>query len=147
MPVVDLGVDYTDVQNEDKFEPLPGGTYDFTIAAVESKQSAKGRPMIKWKLAVNHDGQRRVLFYNTVLPWDNPETGELDAGGVGMLVGLCKAVGKPWTGSSIDTDSYVGLGGTAEVVQKPGRSQDPATGEWVEDPNADPQNDVKKFVY
>jgi len=30
-PMIDLGVDYSDVQNEDIFTPLPNGTYDFTV--------------------------------------------------------------------------------------------------------------------
>ena len=146
MPEIDLGVNYDDVQDEDKFEAAPGGVYSFIVASIEPKTSAKGRPMLKWTLDFQHEGKTRKLFNNTVLPWLNPETGELDAGGVGMLVAQCKAVGLPWTGQKFVTEGYIGRGGSVEVVQKIRQVKD-VTGNYVDDPDGQLVNEVKKFVY
>jgi hypothetical protein len=146
MPEIDLGVDYTDVQDEDKFEAAPPGTYQFTVKGVEPKTASTGRPMLKWTLGFNHEGKEYKLFNNTVLPWNNPATGELDVGGVGMLVAQCKAVGLPWTGNKFKTEDYIGRGGTVEVVQKIRQVRE-ASGSYVDDPNGDVVNDVGKFVY
>ena len=146
MPEIDLGVNYEDVKDEDKFEAAPGGVYQFIVASIEPKTSGKGRPMLKWTLEFQYEGKTRKLFNNTVLPWINPESGELDAGGVGMLVAQCKGVGLPWTGQKFMTEEYIGRGGSAEVVQKP-RQIKAGTGNYVDDPNGEVVNDVKKFIY
>ena len=144
MPVIDLGVDYSDVQDMDVFEPLPNGTYDFIVKSVEEKTAASGRPMLKWVFAVNHEGKDYQLFYNTVLPWYHD--GELDMGGVAMLVGTTKALGKPWTGQQLNTEDYIGAAGAAEVYQKPKQVKQ-ADGSYADDPSGQAVNDIRKFVY
>jgi len=144
MPIIDLGVDFTNVQDMDTFEPLPNGTYDFIVSSCEEKIAASGRPMLKWILSVNHDGKERKLFYNTVLPWE--KDGELVTSGLGMLVGLSKALGKPWTGRKLSTEDYLGLAGVAEVNQKPKQAKQ-ADGSYADDPFGGVVNDIKKFVY
>ena len=146
MPEIDLGVNYEDVQNEDKFEPAPVGVYPFTVASIEPKTSGKGRPMLKWTLEFQHDGKTKKLFNNTVLPWLNPETGELDAGGVGMLVSQCKAVGLPWPGQKFITEDYLNRGGSVSVGQQLRQMKD-STGNYGDDPDGDIVNVIKKFVY
>uniref|UniRef100_A0A6M3LCV9 DUF669 domain-containing protein n=1 Tax=viral metagenome TaxID=1070528 RepID=A0A6M3LCV9_9ZZZZ len=146
MPVIDLGVNFEDVKDQDVFEPMPVGTYDFTVASVESKSSATGRPMLKWTLDVSHDGKARKLFNNTVLPWNNPQTGQLDIGGVGMLVAQCKAVGLPWSGGALSTEDYVGRGGQVKVSQKTKQVKS-ADGTYVDDPNGQIVNDIQGFEY
>ena len=144
MPVIDLGVDFTDVKDMDVFEPLPNGTYDFIVASVEPKKSAAGRPMIKWTFKVNHEGKEYKLFYNTVLPYFHDN--EWDMGGVGMLVSTTKALGKPWTGQTLETEDYIGLSGACEVMQKPKQVKQP-DGSYADDPNGAVVNDINKFVY
>ena len=144
MPTIDLGVDYTDVKDEDTFSPLPNGTFEFTVLAVEPKQSQKGRPMIKWTFLVNYEAKDYRLFYHTVLPWE--VNGQWEVGGVGMLVSVCKALGMPWTGKSINTEDYLGNSGTFEVIQKPKQSKQP-DGSYADDPNGGVVNDIGKFVY
>ena len=143
-PMIDLGVDYSDVQNEDIFTPLPNGTYDFITSSVEAKNSMAGRPMIKWTFTVNHEGKEYKLFYNTVLPWE--KDGEWDVGGVGMLVSVCKALGQPWTGKGLNTEDYVGVGGSCEVIQKPKQIKG-SDGVYADDPSGQVVNDIAKFVY
>jgi len=148
MPIVDLNVDFSQVQDEDKYPVVPNGEYDFTIVACDHATTQAGRPQIKWRLEVmDPDTNKPVkIGYNTVLPWVTPE-GKQDAGGVGLLVSLCKAVGLPWTGTQLDTDDYIGRIGRAVVVQKPGRVQN-EEGKWVNDDDpSNKVNDIKKFVY
>ena len=143
MPTIDLGVDFEDVKNEDQFEPLPNATYDFTVASCEPKTALSGRPMIKWTFDIIYEGRARKLFHNTVLPWT--KDGELDVSGIGMLVAVCKALGRPWSGGQITTEDYLGLAGACEVYQKPKQVKD-VTGQYVDDPEGGVVNDIKKFV-
>ena len=145
-PTIDLGVDFEAMKEATKFAVVPDGDYDFQITKGELKQSSAGRPMIKWTLQVANpdDGKPVNIFYNTVLPWRD-SAGELDVSGCGMLVNLCQGVGNPWTGSSIDPDSYIGLGGRARVTQRRQQMQD-ENGKWVPDPDGDLMNDIKKIL-
>jgi len=145
MPTIDLNVDYSDVQDEDVFKPLPPGTYQFTVQSIEQTTSKEGRPMLKWIYAIVHDGKNNKLSYYTVLPW--LVNGQVDTGGVGMLVAATKAVGNPWTGQTLDTEDYLGLEGQMEITQKPKQIPGPA-GKYIDDPDSDVMvNDIKRFVY
>jgi len=144
MPVIDLGVDYSSVEDMDKFDPMPNGTYEFSVASIEEKTSQKGRPMLKWTFRIPFDGSERKLSYFTVLPWQ--KDGEWDLSGMGMLVSVTKALGRPWTGQSLSTEDFLGLGGQMEVVQKPKQIKGP-DGVYTDDPDGDVVNDIKKFVY
>jgi len=145
MPVIDLNVDFEDVQDEDAFKPLPEGTYDFTVQSVEQATSKKGRPMLKWTYSIVHDKKEHKLSYYTVLPW--MVDGQVDTGGVGMLVGATKAVGIPWTGQQLVTEDYLGAKGSMIVSQKPKQVKGP-DGTYVDDPDSDTMvNDIKGFVY
>jgi len=144
MPTIELGVDFSDVQNEDTFEPLPNGTYDFITTSAEPKNSAAGRPMIKWVFTVNHEGKDYKFFYNTVLPWE--VDGEWVVSGVGMLVSVCKALGVPWQGKSLNLEDYLGLGGVCQVVQKPKQVKGP-DGVYADNTIGEVVNDISKFNY
>jgi len=149
MPVVDLHVNYEDVQDMDKFPVVPNGVYDFVIKALEPKSSkAKGRPMFLWTFTITdpETGQPTNILNNTVLPWIPPGENEVDASAVGMLVQTCKSVGMPWTGGKIATEDYVGRGGRFELIQKPKQIED-GEGNWVNDPSGEKVNQVKKFIY
>jgi len=144
MPVIELGVNFEDVKHLDEFEPVPNGDYQFIVAGVESKNSQAGRPMLKWTLNVTHDGKERKLFYNTVLPWVKDDG--LDTGGLGMLVQITKALGKPWTGQALSTEDYIGLAGMCQVIQKPKQVKQ-LDGSYAVDPEGGVTNDIKKFIY
>jgi len=144
-PVIDLNVDYSDVQDEDVFTPLPPGTYSFRVQSVEALTSKKGRPMLKWTYAIVHEAKEYKLSYYTVLPW--MVDGKVDTGGVGMLVSATKAVGLPWTGQQLVTEDYLSAEGTMEVVQKNRQKAGP-DGKYIDDPDSDEKvNDIKRFVY
>jgi len=148
MPVINLGVNYDDVKHLDEFKTVPDGTYSFYIKGVEAKKSSSGRDMLTWQLAVNHpeDNAEVVVFYNTPLPSIDPNTGEVNTSGLGFLVSLCKSVGKPWDGGNINTDEYVGSGGTVRIKEVPRQVAD-ETGTYVDDPSGKKRNEVDKFVY
>jgi len=152
MPTIDLNVNFDDVKDEDRPKPIPPGTYPFTILSWEKLESGEtsknpGRPYLVWQLAVEvESGKTRRQRFMTMLPWPDPVTGEVIITGVGNLVGLCKAVGKPWTGSAIDPDEYVNLSGVVRIKQVPARKQNEA-GQWVDDQDAPPTSDVAGFEY
>lgn len=153
MPVVDLGVDYEDVKNQDIMDPMPIGTYEFQVESVEEKAAATtGRPMLKWTLKVinNEEYRNRKLFNNTVLAWIDPKTGEQDSNVFG-LVAQCKAVGVPWTGKNLNTEDYVGRTGQVTVIQKKKQTLqiNHKTGveEYVNDDDAPLVNEIKRFIY
>lgn len=142
-PVFNLGVDFSDVQDTDKFEPMPVATYSFQILDAISGETGDGRPIIKWTIGIieSEEYNNRQLFYNTPLPWE--KNGQQDISGVGFLVNITKGVGKPWDGKQLVTEDYIGSTGQVEVKQKLKREQN-AEGKWV---NTDEVvNEVKKFV-
>jgi len=147
MPTINLGVDFSDVENEDTFPVLPNGTYPFKTTKVEGANSKSsdppGRPMIKWTFTTVQDGIDFNNFHYTVLPWE--VDGEWIASGVGMLVTVCKALGKPWTGKNLVTEDYLGVSGTYVLEQALRQKQAP-DGSWVDDPNGAPVNVIKSFV-
>lgn len=153
---IDLGVDFENVKDEDKFPLLPTGAQPFVVEKIEKvltgpNAKTPNRPMLKWTLGFNHPekGTHMQLTFNAVLPWIPPNTTEMDVSGVGQLVAICKAVGLPWAGQKLDPTAYLGRGGTANIIQRK-RNKQNEEGKWVEDPNSDPQNDFdrnKPFVY
>ncbi len=149
MPVVDTCVNFDDIKDLDKGPPpFDSGTYKFQVESIEQKETGPdsknpGRPMLLWWLGVIESpglvGRR--LPYNTVLPWMNPSAPpgeERDTSGCGLLVAVCKAVKKPWTGQQITTEDYIGLTGDMIVGQKP-IGAGPRQGEMA--------NNITKFVY
>ena len=124
MPVIDMNVPADVVSKLDTFELLESGTYEFQIRNIEQKQTGQesnspGRPMLTWELEIigHPQYQGRRVFYNTVLPWVNQ--GQLDTSGCGLLVAITKGVRKPWTGSAINTEDYLGLTGPVVIGQAP----------------------------
>lgn len=145
MPEIDLGIEFEDVKDEDKFDPMPAAAFEFQILAQESRETGAGRPTINWTLGViNHSEYvGRQVFYNTPLPWD--KDGQRDISGIGFLVALAKAVGREWSGGKIVPEEYVGLVGEVIWKQKPKQELNPETGKYE---NTDEIiNVVRKFVY
>ena len=147
MPTIDIGVDFSDVQDMDKFPVIPNGTYPVTARNIDAKPSSKGRPMLTWWFDAIDEatGDKASIPYNTVLPWE--KDGEIDVSGCGMLVQVCKALGLPWTGKKLNTEDYIGRSGMAEIIQQRKQTKDPDTGAYVDDPSGDKVNAIKKFIY
>lgn len=149
MPEIDLGLEFGEVKDEDKFDPMPLATYEFQILSYEMRetQSGKnaGRPGISWVLAViNHsEFTGRQVFYNTPLPWE--KDGQRDISGIGFLVALAKAVKREWTGGKITPEEYVGLIGEVALKQKAKQELNPETQKYEDTDEI--INVVKKFVY
>ena len=146
MPEFELGVPYSEVENSDLFEPMPAGTYEFQVLESTFGDTAAGRPMFKWVLGIinNEEYKGRQLFYNTPMPWNNPNTGQKDISGIGLLVALMKSLRQTWEGGTFTSETYVGLSGKVEVKQKQKMELGPV-GKYV--PTDEIVNDVKKFVY
>jgi hypothetical protein len=147
MPTIEIGVDFSEMKDLDKFAIVPAGTYEFTVRDIKSKNSKAGRPMLTWSIQVTDpvSNSPTSVLYNTVLPW--MKDGQWDVSGCGMLVQVCKALGLPWTGRSLDTEAYVGRNGNVDIIQKPRQVLNPDTGKYENDPSGDVVNDVKGFVY
>ena len=155
MPTINLGVSYEDIKDLDKFPVLPAGSHPFTIRSVsliKTGPSSKtpGRPMLKAMLEFVDPatGSPFQMSYNAILPWVPPGETELDISGIGNFSGLLKVAGITWEGEDfeLNTDEFVGVAGVAKIVQRPGRTRD-ESGQWVDDPNADPVNEIKGFDY
>ena len=114
MALIDLNVDYSQALKDSAIDPLPVGNYEVQVDGFDMKATAAGRPMIAWTLSVinNPKYNNRKLFYNCPLPQGS------ETGGIGFLVALCEAVGKPWSGAGIDPAEYVGLRCIASVKQR-----------------------------
>jgi len=146
MPTIDIGIDYEELKRLTAQQAVPNGKYPFTLKSMEPTQTSKGRPMFKCQLGIkDENGGDHTLFYNALLPY--MYNGQMDVTGCFTLVGLCGALGKPWTGGTIVTEDYVGRSGIADVVQKPKQVKDPSDpNKYIPDPEAPPVNEVKGFV-
>ena len=145
MPVIDLGVNFDDVKELDEWVVVPGGTYSYSVMAIDQKNTQKGRPMLVWRLQVTDPASSRPVsvFYNTVLPF--MENNEMNVKGCGMLVSVCKNLGLPWTGQSLNTEAYIGRSGNVKLkITKAAKKN--AAGEYEEDPNGKERNEVEGFV-
>ena len=146
MPEFEVGVDFSEVENTDTFEPMPVATYEFQILEANPKTTEKGRDMISWVLGIiNHEEfNGRQVFYNTPMPWTNPTTGQRDISGISFLVGLCKGVGQSWDGGTFVSEPLVGLTGMVELKQRQKKEkQDDGTYKPINEYT----NEVKRFVY
>ena len=84
------------------FAPLPVGKYEVFIESGQAKTTAKGSPMINWKLNVRGDveGQGfggRKLFTNLVIQENT----------MGMVQGFLKAVGSPEGAEYADAQAVI----------------------------------------
>lgn len=97
---IEVGKSFEDAERESRIKPLPNGEYRVQVVSAEVKTSGKGEPMIDWRLdlAGNPEFNGRVLFHTT------PLAGR----GIGLMSAFAKATGKPWAGTGIDTDAYIG---------------------------------------
>ncbi len=149
-PIVDLGVSYEDVKHMDEFPVVPNASYPFVVKKCDQVKTGPnsktpGRPMFKWHLEITDPDTQRpvILWYNSVLAWIPPGESEIEVNGLGNLVAICKATGLPWTGGIINSDDYMGRGGTVKVSQK--TKQTLQDGEYKDDPSGKKVNEVDGF--
>lgn len=109
MPTIELGVDFNIAKEEDdkNRQPLKPGVYTMTCVAVEMGESKKGRPMLIFDLETssNSDAASNGKKFKSFCPL--PHNG--DNSGIGFLLNVTKALGKPWVGNQITTEDYIGL--------------------------------------
>lgn len=135
----DLGIDFQAAETAVEEQRRPADEGDYTLQVVEvtageGKQS--GRPKFNWQFQIINDprfnGKR--VFYNTSLPWDNPKTQQRETGGINFLVDVCRALGRPWSGSKIDPQPYIGLTCKAHVTVR------------IPDGSDRPVNEIARFL-
>lgn len=113
MPEIEIGIDFDTA--EKMSGPMPDGDYDVqcidaSLGETGPNSKNPGTPKIDWQFEVinnsNPDYNGRRLFSTTVI----------SQSGSGSLVALTKALGKPWKGTKISTDDYLGCSCKAKVV-------------------------------
>ena len=108
MPVINLGVDYNQAKTESdkQKERLPEGPCKVICKDIEAVMSKKNTPQLKWTLE-SIENPNPDLNGKSVMTW-TPLPYEGNTKGIGFLVDITTAFGKPWEGSEIDTDQYIG---------------------------------------
>ena len=118
-PIVEMGVDFNLAQKQAELAtaPAPTSVYTLQVTSVEAGVSKKGRGRLMWMLqivnAVDPSLNGKKVSYFTNIPTHDDMTG------VGFVVQLTKALGKPWNGTTLNTDEYLGLTATANVGVSP----------------------------
>lgn len=122
---IDLGLGYEDLKDLAKFKPIPLGKYRFRIAKFEKTKTDEGRPMIAWhpqlfgEEAARAKVAKRMLYYNTPLPWK----GNTD--GLGFLAALFVGVGYKYDGKEFNPSDLLGKEGILEVTGYTVSKKDP----------------------
>lgn len=115
MPVIDLGINFeTAAVEAEKFRnPAPDGIYQLQCKSCGVHISDKGNQSLEWIFSiVNCPDQaingKRVRKYTAL-----PSGGSLS--GIGFLVDITRALGRPWSGAQLTTEEYIGLTCTANL--------------------------------
>lgn len=108
-PVIELGVDFNKAQKEADalMQPAPAGVYQLQVSSIEagvSKNSGRGRLMWLMQIVNSSDPSfnGKKVTYFTNIPTATDTTG------IGFLVQITNALKKPWNGTTINTDDYLG---------------------------------------
>ncbi len=108
MPVIEIGVDFNkaQIESEKVMLPAPAGVYALQVLNIESGVTQKGKGRLMWIMQVVNSTDptfngKKVNYFTNI-----PTATELS--GIGFLVQVTKALGKPWGGTSINTDDYIG---------------------------------------
>lgn len=114
MPELDIGCDFDAA--EKLSGAIPEGDYKVQVSEVKlgetgANSKIPGTPKIDWEFTVieHQEFAGRKLFMTTPVSPDGK--------GLNYLVALTKALGKPWSGKSLNTENYVGLSCRARVIQ------------------------------
>ena len=122
MALIDVGVDFSmaQVEAEKSMKPAVKGVYELQVSSVELGETKEGIPRLMFKLDIvnspnpDYNGKGMTYFANL------PHNGQLK--GIGYLTQILSALGKPWTGTQLDTDSLIGLRCRANVgISKDGK--------------------------
>lgn len=111
MPEIEIGLDFNTA--EESIRPIPDGDYDVqcvdaSLGETGPNSKTPGTPKVDWMFEViNHSSHNgRKLFMTTVISQN----------GAGILASLTRAFGKPWTGTKLTTEDYIGCSCKAKVV-------------------------------
>lgn len=108
-PIIELGVNFTTAQEASNalMLPAPTGVYQLQVNGIELGQTKKGKQRLMWIMQIVNSTDSSLngkkVSYFTNIP------SAVDVSGVGFLVQITNALGKPWSGSVINTDDYLGL--------------------------------------
>lgn len=118
-PIVEMGVDFNLAQKQSSLamSPAPAGVYTLQVISVEGGVSKRGKGRLMWMLQIVNATEptlngKKVSYFTNIPTAD-------DMTGVGFVVQLTKALGKPWNGTSLNTDDYIGLTASANVGVSP----------------------------
>lgn len=118
MTRVNMGVDFSaaQVEAEKQMAPIPDGTYELQVKEIKGGVTQMGIPRLGFTLELvnceNPDLNGKGVYYSSNLPHQGSMKG------VGFLVNLLSALGKPWTGQELDTDSLIGARCRANLVKQ-----------------------------
>ena len=122
MAKIELGMDFNTADNAVKEErkSVPTGTYRSRCFKCEltqtgPKSKSPGRPMLVFHMELVNAGEfdGKEFRYWAVLPHGDVQTG------LGNLIAATTALGKPWEGSSIDTDDYLMKEAEINLMEEP----------------------------
>ena len=106
MPIIEVGETFSkgeEVSEKQRFK-LPEEPFDLMCTVCQATTSSKGNPQVEFTLGTqghtNPDFNGKKLMYWAPLPHDGNNRG------IGFLVDITKALGKPWDGSSLNTEDY-----------------------------------------
>lgn len=141
MGVLNVGVDFGSAAAaaDQARNPAPAGVYDLRVAEIlltddhgQPLTTKKGKPQFIAVLEI-FNSSNAALNGKKIKHWVMiPTNGDLSA--VGFLVDFTKAIGKPWSGSSINTDEFLNQVCRANVsINKP-------------DPSKSGFNNIESFI-
>ena len=122
MAKVELGMDFNSAQGavDEERKQVPTGTYrgrcfKCELTQTGPKSKSPGRPMLVFHMELVNAGEfdGKEFRYWAVLPHGDTQTG------LGNLIAATNALGKPWEGSSIDTDDYLSKEAEINLVNEP----------------------------
>ena len=116
MPTVKIGTAFAEGEeiSEKQRLKLPDDAYVIMCTECVSTTSSKGNPQLQFTFETqnnpNPDYNGKKLMYWAPLPHDGNNKG------IGFLVDVTRALGKPWEGDSLNTEDYPTRTCTVNVI-------------------------------
>lgn len=96
-------VNYSNVNESQKFEPLPEGTYPVQIERIEETRTKGGKPMIKVRYVVTSGQHKGRKLFDQVTLFEANEKG------AGITKHFLHIIGEPYEGEfEVDPDNWPG---------------------------------------
>lgn len=122
---ITVGKNLDDVKSA--FETLPAGQYPVRCTKVEKKIGKdSGQPYLNFEFEIQDEAYKGRKLWSI---------GSLQEQSLFALKNILEGIGVPYDAEGFDTDDCVGQDAIAEVVVKPGRTEEEAS-----------KNEIKKLV-